>query len=29
MSEAAHLALLVVAAFLGYVIGWLHGRDGK
>jgi hypothetical protein len=29
MSEAAHLALLVVAAFLGYVIGWMHGRDGK
>ena len=29
MSEAAHLALLVIAAFLGYVIGWLHGRDGK
>ncbi len=29
MSEAAHLALLVVAAYLGYVFGWLHGRDGK
>jgi hypothetical protein len=29
MSEAAHLALLVIAAFLGYVIGWMHGRDGK
>jgi len=29
MSDSAHLALLVVAAFIGYVIGWLHGRDGK
>jgi hypothetical protein len=29
MSEAAHLAILVVAAWLGYVIGWMHGRDGK
>jgi hypothetical protein len=29
MSEAAHLALLVIAAYLGYVFGWLHGRDGK
>jgi hypothetical protein len=29
MSEAAHLALLVIAAWLGYVIGWIHGHDGK
>jgi len=29
MSESAQLALLVVAAFIGYVFGWMHGRDGK
>ena len=29
MSEAAHLALLVIAAWLGYVFGWLQGKDGK
>ena len=29
MSEAAHLAILVIAAWLGYVCGWMHGHDGK
>ena len=29
MSESAHLAMLVIAAFVGYVAGWMQGRDGK
>lgn len=29
MSESAWLAVVVIAAWLGYVFGWLQGKDGK
>ena len=29
MSESAYYALMITSAIIGYVWGWLHGRDCK